>query len=265
VIATPRPLDGLRVAVTRSASQQAGLADPLIALGATVVALPTIDFAPPESPERVAAAVAALHTYDWVLFTSTNGVDRFLDAVDAEGRGVQIFNTVKVACVGSATARRLAARGVQAHLTPESYVAEGLLAALAAAGLGAGRVLLPRAAVGREVLPEQLRAQGAQVDVVPVYRTVTPVPDAKAWGQVQAGAVTVITFTASSTVTRFVAQLLALYGPEVLAQVQASAVAACIGPVTAETARAAGFSVEVEARRFTVAGLVEALVRWRAH
>lgn len=254
-----KPLHGVRVVVTRSPKQQGRLAGHLAELGAEVVPLPTIDFTGPREPARVAEAVAGLARYDWVLFTSANGVDAFLDALYAEGRDLRAFGGgAKVACVGPATARRLRARGLVPDLVPTEYVAEGLLAALRAEGIAGRQILLPRAEVARETLPDTLRAEGASVDVVPVYRTVAPAVDPGCRGRVARGEVDVITFTASSTVTQFVQQL----EPDELRRVQARAVAACIGPITARTAREAGFDVAIEAKRYTVPGLVEALVEW---
>ncbi|MCA9560475.1 MAG: uroporphyrinogen-III synthase, partial [Myxococcales bacterium] len=143
---------------------------------------------------------------------------------------------------------------------PAEFVAEGLLAALDVDGLRGRRVLIPRAEVAREVLPDTLRAAGAEVDVVSAYRTVGPAVDPAVRARVAAGEADLITFTASSTVTHFCR----LFDAPTLAALQARTQAACIGPITAETARQAGFRVAVEAERYTMGGLVDALAAWGA-
>ncbi len=254
-----RPLHGRRVVVTRSEAQQADLAERLLELGAEVLPLPTIAFEPGDGP-AMQAAVAALHTYDLVVFTSVNGVDHFLDALYAAGRDPRAFGGARIAVIGPATARRLRARGLVADVVPAEFVAEGLLDALDVDGLRGKRVLLPRAEVAREVLPDTLRAAGAEVDVVPVYRTVGPAVDPAVRARGGAGDADLITFTASSTVTHFCR----LFDDPTLAAIQARTRAACIGPITADTARAAGFRVAVEAETYTVRGLVDALAAWGA-
>ncbi len=254
-----RPLFGSRVVVTRSRGQQDGMAARLRELGAEVIPLPTIAFEAGD-PDAVDAAVEAVGTYDWVLFTSANGVDYFVDALHERGRDLRVFGSARVGCIGPATARRLARRGIVPDVVPEAYVAEGLLEALLAEGVSGRRFLVPRAAVAREILPDTLRAEGATVDVLPVYRTVPPQVDPEVRGRVARGEVDVVTFTSSSTVTHFCA----LLNRAELAAVQATVKAACIGPITARTAREAGFDVAVCATEYTMPGLVDALVRWRS-
>lgn len=250
-----RPLWGRRVAVTRSQGQQGPLAHRLHELGAEVVPLPTIAFeAGPEAP--VAAAIARLGAYDRVIFTSANGVDYFLDALYAAGRDPRAFGAARLACIGPATARRLRARGLVADTVPETFVAEGLLDALLEEGIAGQRILIPRAAVAREILPETLRAHGAEVEVLPVYRTVQPPIDPAALARVVDGEVDLVTFTSSSTVHHF----RALFDDATFAAVKGHVGAACIGPITADTAREHGLRIAVVAERYTIPGLVDALV-----
>ena len=253
-----RPLFGTSVVVTRSRGQLDGMAARLRELGAEVVPLPTIAFEAAE-PAPIDAAIDDLGAYDWVLFTSANGVDFFVDALHARGRDLRAFAGARVGCIGPATARRLARRGIVPDVVPESYVAEGLLASLLAEGVRGRRFLVPRAAVARELLPETLRAEGADVDVLPVYRTVPPDSDPEVRARVGRGEVTVLTFTSSSTVTHFCR----LFDAAELAAIQRRAKAACIGPITARTAREAGFDIACVASTYTVPGLVDALVDWR--
>ncbi len=249
-----RPLWGRRVAVTRSKAQHGPLTDRLEELGAEVVLLPTIAFeATPAAPVR--AAIERLSSYDRVIFTSANGVDFFLDALYAAGRDPRAFGRARLACIGPATARRLRERGLVADTVPERFVAEGLIDALSAEGVAGQRILIPRAEVAREVLPETLRAQGAEVEVLPVYRTVLPAVDPDARARILGGEIDRVTFTSSSTVDHF----RALFDDAEFDAIRQHIGAACIGPITAETARRHGLRIAVVAERYTVPGLIDAM------
>lgn len=255
-----RVLHGLRIAITRSAGQALALAERLEELGAEVVPFPTIEFAKPADPAPLEAALRALPTYDWVIFTSANGVDFGLDALRTAGLDPRAFGAARIACIGPATARRLEERGVLADRVPPTFVAEALLHTFLADGAAGRRFLLLRAEVAREVLPEGLRAAGATVDVVTAYRTCPATLPQELVDRVGAGGVDLVTFTASSTVRHFCER----FEPSALTALQARVAAVCIGPVTAESARAAGFRIAVTATEFTIPGLVDALAAWRA-
>jgi len=251
------PLYGVNVAITRSAGQRGPLADGVRALGGEIIPLPTIAFEPtPSAPVR--RACDELESYDWVIFTSANGVDFFLDALYANGGDPRRFAGARLACIGPATARRLRNRGLVADLVPETYVAEALLDAMASDPLQGCKILIPRAEVAREVLPKGLRKAGAVVDVVPVYRTILPQVNEEDRARVGGGERVVVTFTSSSTVTHFCA----LFGPEEMAMIRKNVVAACIGPITASTAREAGLKVDIIAQEYTVPGLLAAMASW---
>ena len=240
-----RPLFGKKVVVTRARAQASQLVEKLTALGAETVELPTIEIADPsDGGEALRAAAGRLATYDWVVFTSVNAVDRLLDCV----RDARAFGFASVAAVGPGTAGALAGRGVVADLVPDTAVAEALVE-LFPPPRGAGRVLLPQAAAARPVLAEGLAAKGWQVDVVEAYRTVAARPSDDALAA--AAKADAIAFTSSSTVTSW----LALAGAGALPPV-----VACIGPVTAATAAEHGVPVTVVATEYTVDGLVDALV-----
>ncbi len=240
-----RPLFGRRIVVTRAREQASGLAARLRSLGAEPIEVPTITIAGPadggEALRKSAAAVAG-GEYGWVVFTSPRAVERLLPLL----RDARVLAGTGLAAIGPGTAAALEARGLVADLVPAEYVAESLVEAMPA---GTGRVLLPRAAVARDVLPAGLRAKGWSVDVVEAYRTEreTPSPELRA----AAAAADAITFTSSSTVTNYLAMTGAAAVPRVVA---------CIGPVTAATARAAGLTVDVVAGEHTVDGLVDALI-----
>ncbi len=250
-----QPLAGKRVVVTRARHQAAEFIEALESLGADVVAFPTIRIVPPEDPEPVRRALAELEEYDWLVLTSPNGVVRFWEELERAGRSARSLDGLRIACVGTSTAAVVEARGARVSLVPVKHVGEGLLEAMVASGPLAGvRVLLPRAAEAREVLPEGLREQGARVDEVAVYRTVPDTEGAAAMrARLDAGQVDVVTFTSSSSVQNFVEAV----GGDVT-----GVSAAVIGPVTGDTARELGFEVIVEAEPHTIAGLVQGLAAW---
>jgi len=251
-------LTGCRVLVTRAPHQAAGLAGPLEALGAEVVIAPVIDTIEPRDWAPADAAIAELASYGWVVFTSTNAVERFLGRMREIGFPLSALDLIRVAAVGPSTAERLSEFGVQVHLVPSDYRAEGLVDEFARAGAGPGwRVLIPRAERAREILPESLRATGAHVDVVPVYRTVPAVPDPDVVALLRAGDIDVVTFTSPSTVRHFLAWLEAA-GLDPSA-VMTRVAAASIGAVTSAALEARGYEVSIETESSTAAGLVEAI------
>jgi uroporphyrinogen III methyltransferase/synthase len=244
-----RPLFGTRVVVTRTREQASQLVVALRDAGALPVEVPVIEVAPPaDGGVALTAAARQLSAYDWVVLTSPNGARRLLDAVAADGGDARRFAGARLAAIGPGTAAVLAEGGLVADLLPERFVAESLLEAMPD---GPGRVLLARAEVARDVLPDGLRARGWEVDVVDAYRTV-PAAQTEATAVALAGA-DVVTFTSSSTVERF----LEAFGADAVPPT-----VACIGPITAATARERGLAVDVEAEPHTIDGLVAALVRW---
>ena len=268
-MADPGPLGGRTVIVTRARAQAGELTEALQRLGAAVLEAPVIELADPPDWAPCDAAVAALATYDWIAFTSANTVDRFLARAARVGRDVAAaLAAVRVgqasgpraAAIGAATARRLAARGIFVALTADSARAEGLFAALDRVGAAAPgrRVLVPRALEARETLPESLRAAGATVDVVPVYRVVAaPFDAAPVAAALRAGHVDVITFLSGSATRAFVD---ALRQPDGSAPSLAAVRAVAIGPVTAAVLRELGFSRVYEATGTDVAAVAAAVV-----
>ncbi|MEO8602198.1 MAG: uroporphyrinogen-III C-methyltransferase [bacterium] len=252
-----RSLFGRRIVVTRPRAQAAGFIDALSDLGADVVACPTIEIVAPESWGPLDAAIDRLESYDWLVLTSANGVQMFFDRLRVRGRDVRALHRARLAAVGSETAAAVAARGLLVDVVPEEFRAEAVAAAMTAAAIAGARVLLPRAAVAREVLPVMLRAAGAVVDEAASYRSVAPSRDLRELRALVAErAVDLVTFTSSSTVTNFVA----LLGADAAALL-ADSPAGCIGPITADTARAAGFRVVVQPRTYTVAAFTAAIER----
>src|SRR3989454_147282 len=251
------PLAGRRIAVTRAREQAGTLVRELEALGAEVVAAPTIRMARLTDLAALRAALTRVPPYDWIVFTSQNAVQVVCDRLPEWGLSSRDVGRALVAAIGPATAEALQRRGVTPDLVPDRFVAEAVVAAIAARGeLAGSRVLVPRALEARDALPEGLRACGAVVDVIPVYRTGPEAGDGTALAaDLVAGRVDAVTFTSSSTVRHFAD----LVGRE--AATGGRFAAAVIGPVTAAAARELGLHVAVEAEQYTVPGLVAALAR----
>jgi uroporphyrinogen-III synthase len=255
--ARPHPLAGRRIAVTRAREQAGELVRELEALGAEVVAAPTIRIAPLPDLGALRAALTRVPPYDWIVFTSQNAVHVVCDRLPEWELGPNDVARAAVAAIGPATAEALVRHGVVPDLVPERFVAEAVVTALAARGDVRGKtVLVPRARAARDALPEGLRALGALVDVIPIYETVRESGDGSGLAaEILAGTIDLVTFTSSSTVRGFVD----LVSRPVAVSGRFSV--AVIGPVTAGTARALGIPVAIEARNYTVPGLVDAIVR----
>jgi uroporphyrinogen III methyltransferase/synthase len=256
--ATARPLSGRLIVVTRAREQARALCDLLEAAGARVLEVPTIAIEPPDSWDALDRALAALPAYHWVVFTSVNGVSAVRQRLAERGQGADALAGCRLAAIGPATAGALGRWGLVPEAVPDQYVAEGLAARLAALVRAGQRVLLPRAAEARDALVRGLEALGARVDEVAAYRT-RPVPEGAgtlrtALGQ---GRVDAVTFTSSSTVRHFAA----LFPAGELPRLMAGVVVACIGPVTAATAREHGLRPDVVPDRYTIPALAGALTR----
>ena len=252
-----RPLHGKRIMVTRARTQASALVDLLAREGAEAVEVPSIQIVPvANDPDKSGLRRAAqeLSSYQWVVFTSVNGVEAFWQALEREGMDARAFASARVAAIGPATSDSLVRRGIHADAVPGEYVSEAVTEVLQGHIRPGDRVLLPRAEGGRVRLVEGLLALGASVDQVVAYRTVVPEgSQEKALALLADGKVDVVTFASSSTVRNLV---MLLRGDVSLLQ---RPVVACIGPVTADTARELGLRVDVQARDYTIPGLVEAL------
>ncbi len=247
------PLFGRKIVVTRARDQAGDLAAKLRALGADAVELPMIEVRPALDPRPLDQAIGRLASYDWIIFTSANGVRFFLERLDRSAVDLRALRA-RICTIGPATRRVLEALHLKVDLMPPEYVAEGLIEAFARHELAGKRILLPRAAVARDLVPAELSRRGAQVDVVEAYRTEAPADAAKRAGAIFTGRGRPdwITFTSSSTVKNFVE----CAGRDVLDGVRV----ASIGPVTSATVRGLGIKVAVEADSYTIDGLVEAIL-----
>ncbi len=253
-----RPLAGRRVAVTRAREQAVELVRELEALGAEVVAAPTIRIARLVDLTALRAALTRDPPYDWIVFTSQNAVHAVCDQLPEWDLAPRDVARAAVAAIGPATAEALVRHGVVPDLVPDRFVAEAVVTSLAARGDVRGKtILLPRAREARDALPDGLRVLGAVVDVIPVYQTICETGDGSGLAaELLAGRIDLVTFTSSSTVRGFVD----LVGRPAAASGRFAA--AVIGPVTAGTARELGITVAIEALDYTVPGLVAAIVRY---
>jgi uroporphyrinogen III methyltransferase / synthase len=252
----PRPLDGRTIVVTRAAAQAQRFTQLLEAAGARVMEAPAIVITPPASWEPLDAALDALDTFTWVIFTSVNGVamvDRRLPARDLAWSALA---GRRVAAIGPATADALGEHGVRADLVPHEYRAEGLLARLRGVITPADRVLLPRAAATRDVLVTGLRRLGAQVTEVPAYATRrAEAGTARLREALAAGTIDAVTFTSSSTARNFAE----LFTEDERREWLTRAIVASIGPITAATAAEYGMQTDVMPSEYTIPALARAL------
>ncbi len=242
-------LAGKRILVTRPRSQADDLYRLLEAEGAETILFPTIEISPLEDTTQLDIAFSGLAAgdYNWVIFTSVNGVSACHDYLQKASRSIDVLASAQVAAIGPATAQALQDLGARVDFVPQEYVAERILDGLGA--VAGQRILLPRAEIARPALAESLVASGAIVDEIPVYHTLLPPPDPAGLAALRQG-VDVITFTSSSTVRNFVSLAGVNIGP---------ATVACIGPITAGTARELGLPVHLVATEYTIPGLVQAL------
>lgn len=249
-----KPLFGKTVIVTRARAQASELTKKLEAQGAKVIEVPAIKIVPAADYAPLDQAVGELHAYKWLVFTSANGVDYFFQRLLKAGKDARALATVKLAAIGSATAQVLADRGLTADLVPSAYKAEELAEALAGQIATGDKILIARAKVAREVLPESLRKLGAQVDVVTAYETAADCENKdELLAALQSGDASVVTFTSSSTVTN----LLKVLGDD--KELLQKAALAAIGPVTADTLRQHGLAPAIEAEKYTIDGLMQAI------
>ena len=245
-----QPLFGKRVLVTRPAHQADDFATRLWEAGAEPIIAPTIAIGPPDDLAAARDAVARVREYDWVVFTSRNGVDAFFDRLGELGRDARAFGDAKIAAIGPKTAEALAAHGIRVDVMPAEFVNEAVATELLGRTNAGERILLYRAQEAREVLPETLRDNGRYVDVVAAYKTrVVDDPEMRE----KAERADIVTFTSSSTVNGFIANI-----PDAAAFLASKTIAA-IGPITARAARDAGIRVDIVANAFTVDGLLNEL------
>ena len=255
------PLTGKTVVITRARAQADEFVTELKRYGADVVVCPTIEIKPLEDYARLDEAIEHLYGYDWLIFTSANGVDHFFKRLHQQQRNAHELDEIKVCAIGDATAERLHSLHVHVDVVPAEFKAEGVYAALVSfmggeESLRGMNILIPRASVARDFLPKALDQAGARVDVVPAYST--SLPEHLDKGHVAAmlsGSADCIAFTSSSTVKN----LATLFDTQDLSGPLKNVIVACIGDVTAATANEYGLTVQIQPSEFTIPALARAI------
>jgi uroporphyrinogen III methyltransferase/synthase len=253
-----RALFGKTVVITRARAQASELVRRLTDLGAACLECPTIKVVPPEDWSPLDAAIDNLGSYDWLVFTSANGVSFFFERLYEKDKDVRVLKDVSTAAIGPATAKRLRDFGLKSDIIPETYQAESIVEAFKQEAMNGKRVLLPRAKEARPVLPVELRKMGAIVDEIAAYQTEQARENVDVLvKRLEEGSIDLLTFTSSSTVRNFKS----LLPPDRFESLIDGVTVAGIGPITADTARELGFKVDIMAQDYTIDGLCEAILQ----
>lgn len=251
-----RPLFGRRILITRPEEQASDMADELLRYGAETVEFPTIQVLPPEDWGELDRAISKVGSYDWIIFTSVNGVKFFKERLWAAGKDVRSLNGAKVCAIGPKTAEAVRQLGIIPDVIPKIYQAEGIVEEMQKLKIRGKRVLIPRAQKAREVLPEALRRMGARVEVITAYKNIKPPQHRDRIRSVLKGKkISVVTFTSSSAVSNFVE----MFEPEELATLMRNVTVASIGPITANTVRESGLTNHIMPEEYTIPALAQAI------
>ena len=254
-----RPLLGKRIVVTRAREQASDLVRQLSDLGADCLEYPTIKIVPAADLNPLDEALKNLSAYDWIVFTSVNGVKYFFDRLFETDRDVRALHNLRTAAIGPATAERMFQFGLKSDIIPKNYRAESVVEAFRKHKLDGKKILLPRAAEARPVLPVELRNMGAEVDEVTAYLTEKVSDNADLLvKQLEDKTIDLITFTSSSTVKNFKS----LLPPDKFHQLIDGVTIASIGPITTDTAVQLGFKVDITAESYTIPGLCEVILKY---
>ena len=253
-----KPLSGKKILITRARDQAAVFSSSLKDLGAEVIELPTIEIVQPLNWKGLDRAIDHMDSYNWLIFTSANGVNFFWQRWKERNKD-HLPPSLKVCAIGPATAYQLKEKGIEVDYTPKEFVAEAILKGFEKMVLKGRRILLARAREARDILPKGLRQMSAKVDVVEVYRTVKPKGGSKRLkGLLTKGKIDAITFTSSSTVNHFVE----LLKKEDLQELLKNCAIACIGPITARTAKKWKMRVQIQPKEYTIPTLTQAIVQY---
>ncbi|MCC6545011.1 MAG: uroporphyrinogen-III synthase [Nitrospirae bacterium] len=252
-------LTGRKIVITRPSDQQEEFAVMLSSLGAETVRFPVIAIAPPDSWDAADRAIEKIKTYDWIIFTSVNGVISFTDRLIALKKDLsETLNDIMICAIGLKTAEVVESHGLEVDFIPEEFRAEAVADGFIEMGSPGKNVLLPRAQVGRDILPKELIRMGMHVDVIPVYKAVRPDTDAlRLKTMLRDREIDVVTFTSSSCVKNF----LEIIGLDHYKSLLTGVKIACISPVTSDTVRKYGLNVDIIPDRYTVADLAGAIAR----
>ncbi|MGD0917651.1 MAG: uroporphyrinogen-III synthase [Thermodesulfobacteriota bacterium] len=255
-------LTGKKILITRAREQSGDFAALLKKLGAEIIEFPTIEIVPPTTWKGLDRAIDQLNSYDWMIFTSANGVNFFFERLREKREVDDLPSSLKVCAIGPATAYQLKDRGIRVDYMPSEFIAEAILKGFGAMAIKGRRILLARAKEARDILPQGLRKMGAEVDVVVAYQTVKPKGGSRRLKKLlRDGGIDVITFTSSSTVNYF-AELLK---KEDVRKLLDGIVVACIGPITSRTATGWGMRVRIRPKEYTIPALTQAIVKYSSN
>ena len=251
-----KPLWGKKVLVTRPKAQAESFVSKIAAIGAEAVRFPAITINKEPDLGMLHHAFKKIESFDWIIFTSSNGVDIFFDELAAQNMDARALKGIKICAIGPATKSCLGQRGLLADVVPERYCCEGIIDVLKGKLLPGQKALLPRARRARPLLTEELKAGGVNVKELTIYEAFVPKKiDNRITEMIIKGDIDIITFTSSSSVRNFAS----IVGKRHIKTIDSSTQIACIGPITADTASACGFSVDIEAKVYTVDGLIDAI------
>jgi uroporphyrinogen III methyltransferase/synthase len=256
-----RPLFGKKIVITRARAQASGMVSTLNNLGAQCIEIPTIKIDPPVDLTPLKTAIETIEHYDWLVFTSVNGVKFFFETLFDMGKDVRVLGHLKFACIGPVTKERLSDYGIISDILPETYRAESVVKAFSGVDIKNKKVLLPRAKKARTILPEELTRMGARIDDVVAYETgLCDDGKVELIEHLKNNEIDAITFTSSSTVSNFFSLIKETDKKTVLKNVAI----ASIGPITSGTARSLGIEPDIEAKEYTIPGLTQALLDYFA-
>lgn len=254
-----KPLFGKRVLITRSRTQASVLAETVESLGGEPYEFPTIEIADPDNFSPLDEAVAEIETYDWLVFTSVNGVQSFMNRMRSSRKDVRSLSGVKIVAIGPKTREEIENYGIFCEFVPEEFVAESIIDVFKGEDLQGKKVLLPRADIARKVLPDALRSMGAFVNEITAYKTVMGEGNTEELIKLlEEKKIHVLTFTSSSTVKNFVKKI----GPENVERLLDGVIVASIGPITSASAGELGLRVDVQAAQYTIDGLIQAVLNY---
>jgi uroporphyrinogen III methyltransferase/synthase len=254
-----RPLFGRKIVVTRPEDQAVGFIRTLSELGAECLLFPTITILPPATWNELDKAIKSLSEYDWILFTSVNGVKYFFKRLDFQKKDTRYLNGINIGAIGPGTAASLMDKGINPDLIPDQYWAEGVVEGLKKSLLDGKRILLPRPVIARDYIPKKLTESGAIVDVIEAYQTVKPDYSQHQLSMLfKDGVIDMITFTSPSTVDNF---LDLLKGKSIFKELLKAKVA-CIGPITAQRAVEKGLKIDIVPDEYTMDALSKAIIEY---
>jgi len=254
-----RPLFGKKIVITRARAQASDLVSKLTRLGAQCIEIPTIKIAPPRNLSPLKESIEKINSYDWLVFTSVNGVKYFFDTLFDMGKDVRALGHLKFACIGPVTKERLKDFGIISDILPRTFQAESVIDAFSSVEIKDKRVLLPRAKKARTILPCELTKMGVHVDEVIAYETLLNAEKKEELiSLLQNSEIDAVTFTSSSTVSNFIS----LLDPDNTNKLLDNVVTASIGPITSDTARSLDIEPDIEAKEYTIQGVVDSLLAY---